>query len=178
MTEGSGAQPRSNEALSNEALANDPPSTGGPDAAANRVLLESILPYQMNCLTFRMNQLLNRDLRRLGLAISNWRLLAVLDHNETASINELAAYAMLEQPTVSRLIARMEEDGLVRRDRVDEDGRVRAISMTDAGRALYEKVRAVTLAHAERALSDFTADEKRALERMIARMRDNIERPA
>ncbi|MCR9220133.1 MAG: MarR family transcriptional regulator [Alphaproteobacteria bacterium] len=153
------------------------PALDGPAEASERVLLESILPYQMNCVTFRMNQLLNRDLRRLGLAISNWRLLAVLDHNETASINELAAYAMLEQPTVSRLIARMEEDGLVRRDRVDADGRVRAISMTEAGRALYEKVRAITLAHAERALSDFTAAEKQALERMIARMRENIERP-
>ena len=88
------------------------------------IVLERILPYLMNCLTFRLNQLLNQDLRKLGLTISNWRILAVLDVNETASINELVEYAMIEQSTVSRLISRMEEDGLVRRDRIDEDGRV------------------------------------------------------
>jgi MarR family transcriptional regulator, organic hydroperoxide resistance regulator len=139
------------------------------------IVLERILPYLMNCLTFRLNQLLNQDLRKLGLTISNWRILAVLDVNETASINELVEYAMIEQSTVSRLISRMEEDGLVRRDRIDEDGRVRSISMTEEGREKYDIVQKITLSHSERALIGLSGTEKALLESLIAKMRYNIE---
>jgi len=145
------------------------------DGSPPRVVLETILPYLMNCLTFRMNQLLNQDLRKHGLTIANWRLLAVLDANETASINELVSYAMIEQSTVSRLIARMEEDDLVNRDRIDEDGRVRSISMTEVGRRKYQTVQEITLAHAERALIGLSQAEKDTLERLIATMRRNLE---
>lgn len=139
------------------------------------VVLERILPYLANRLTFRMNQLLNKDLRKHGLTISNWRVLAVLDFNEKASVNELAAYAMIEQSTLSRLIMRMEADGLVRRERVDGDGRVRSISMTADGLRKYETVRALTLAHAERATTGLTEEEKRQFERIISTMRSNLE---
>lgn len=156
----------------NEVSAENGSSGRGPKPG---IVLESILPYLMNCLTFRMNQLLNQDLRNLGLTISNWRLLAVLDYNESASINELVSYAMIEQSTVSRLITRMEEDGLVRRDRVDKDGRVRSISMTAKGREIYDKVQSITLAHAERALINLTEEEKTVLERLISTMRANLD---
>jgi MarR family transcriptional regulator, organic hydroperoxide resistance regulator len=139
------------------------------------VVLERILPYLANRLTFRMNQLLNRDLRRHGLTIANWRVLAVLDFNEKASVNELATYAMIEQSTLSRLIMRMEADGLVQRERVDGDGRVRSISMTPAGKSKYETVRDITLAHAERATTGLTEAEKREFERIISVMRTNLE---
>ncbi|WP_099867629.1 MarR family winged helix-turn-helix transcriptional regulator [Pararhizobium haloflavum] len=140
------------------------------------VVLERILPYLANRLTFRMNQLLNKDLRRHGLTIANWRVLAVLDFNEKASVNELANYAMIEQSTLSRLIMRMEADGLLRRERVDADGRVRSISMTPAGRRKYETVRALTLAHAERATIGLSAEEKAVFERVISVMRANLEK--
>lgn len=139
------------------------------------VVLERILPYLANRLTFRMNQLLNKDLRKHGLTIANWRVLAVLDFNEKASVNELAAYAMIEQSTLSRLITRMEADGLVQRERVDSDGRIRSISMTAPGRRKYETVRALTLAHAERATTGLSDEDKRIFERIISVMRSNLD---
>jgi MarR family transcriptional regulator, organic hydroperoxide resistance regulator len=138
------------------------------------LVLEGILPYQLNRLTFHMNRLLNKDLRRQGLSIGNWRVLAVLDFNEKATVNELADYAMIEQPTVSRLIARMEKDGLLRRDRIARDGRVRSISLTAAGREKYEAVRAMTLAHAERALRGLSDEDKQTLRRSVATMQRNL----
>lgn len=140
------------------------------------VVLERILPYLANRLTFRMNQLLNKDLRKHGLTIANWRVLAVLDFNEKASVNELATYAMIEQSTLSRLITRMEADGLVQRERIDGDGRVRSISMTAEGRKKFETVRALTLAHAERATIGLSDEEKRVFERIISVMRSNLDK--
>jgi MarR family transcriptional regulator, organic hydroperoxide resistance regulator len=76
---------------------------------------------------------------------------------------------------LSRLIMRMEADGLVQRERVDGDGRVRSISMTPAGKSKYETVRDITLAHAERATTGLTEAEKREFERIISVMRTNLE---
>ena len=168
MNDGRGVEPMADTAEKMDVAAM-------PEQPKSGIVLESILPYLMNCLTFRMNQLLNQDLRKLGLTISNWRLLAVLDYNESASINELVSYAMIEQSTVSRLITRMEEEGLVRRDRIDQDGRVRSISMTDKGREIYTQVQSITMAHAERALLNLSEEEKSALERLISVMRANLD---
>ena len=140
-----------------------------------QVLLESIIPYQINRLTFRMNQLLNKDLRAHGLSISNWRVLAVLDHNSEATVNELAAYAMIEQSTLSRMLRRMELDGLLQSHVGANDGRVRSISLTEAGKRKYDEVRAVTLAHTARIVHGLTAQERSVLRRQVSMMLRNVE---
>ena len=139
------------------------------------LVLDRIVPYLANRLTFRLNQLLSKDLRKYGLTIANWRILAVLEYNEKATVNELADYAMIEQSTLSRLIARMEADGLLRRDRVEADGRARSISLTVEGRKQYGMVRDLALAHVERATRGLSSEDQHAMERIIATMRRNLE---
>lgn len=140
-----------------------------------RTVLENILPYLINRLTFRMNRLLNEDLRARGLSMSHWRVLAVLDSAKYATVNDLAAYAMIEQSTLSRLVMRMEEQGLVRRERTEPDGRIVTVSMTCEGRITFEKVLAVSLAHSERVVMGFSSNEKAALKKAVRRMTRNLE---
>jgi|SRR5690554_6170257 len=146
------------------------------ESGDRRIILDNILPYLINRLSFRMNRLLNRDLRAHGLGISDWRVLAVLDAVGSATINELAAYAMIEQSTLSRLVMRMEKQGLVKRARTHPDGRTVTVSMTKKGRATYEKLRALSLAHAERILMGFSEAEKANLKHAVKRMTRNLER--
>ncbi len=141
------------------------------------IVLERIIPYLANRLTFRMNQLLKKDLREHGLSIANWRILAVLDSNLNATVNELAAYAMIEQPTLSRLIIKMEEDGLLKRRQAEGDGRFRSISLTAEGRRKYQSVRALALAHTQRAITGLTQSERDDFVRTINKMRENPEIP-
>lgn len=151
------------------------PKMGPACTPADGLVLERILPYLANRLTFRMNQLLSKDLHKQGLSISNWRVMAVLAFNERASVNELAEYAMIVQSTLSRLIMRMEAQGLLHRDRVETDGRVRSISLTPKGWKKYETVRTLTLAHSERATRGLTDSQKLEFEQVIAIMRKNLE---
>ncbi|MDN2567292.1 MarR family transcriptional regulator [Aquibium sp. A9E412] len=151
----------------------DEPERG--DAGRRTVLLDNILPYLINRLAFRMSRRLNRDLRAYGLGISDWRVLAVLDSARAVTINDLADYAMIEQSTLSRLVMRMEQQALVRRERGGPDGRVVTVSMTDEGRRAYEKVRAMSLAHAERVVMGFSDSEKADLKKAVRRMTRNLE---
>lgn len=150
--------------------------TDSDDSRHGEILLDSIIPYLINRLAFQMNRLLSKDLRKQGLQISHWRIFAVLDTAKQSTINELSAYAMIEQPTVSRLVARMEERGLVRRERIDSDGRVVRVSVTDEGRRTYGRARALALAHADRALTGMDEREKQRFRDSLLRVVGNLEK--
>jgi DNA-binding MarR family transcriptional regulator len=68
-------------------------------------------------------------------------------HDGPQRITELAATQALAQPTVTQLVARLEERGLVERRRHPDDGRVVLVTITAAGRrtvaAFREEYRAV-----------------------------------
>ncbi|HEX4761002.1 MAG TPA: MarR family transcriptional regulator [Thermoleophilaceae bacterium] len=57
-------------------------------------------------------------------------------------ITELAELEGLAQPTVTVMVGKLEERGLVARQRDAGDGRVVLVTITDAGRALLERLRA------------------------------------
>lgn len=56
-------------------------------------------------------------------------------------VTELAASQALAQPTVTQLVGRLQERGLVRRERDPGDGRVVLVSATPAGRGALETLR-------------------------------------
>jgi len=57
-------------------------------------------------------------------------------------ITELAELEGLAQPTVTVLVGKMEERGLVSRGRDASDGRVVLVDITDEGRVALERLRA------------------------------------
>lgn len=146
------------------------PAPGAPS-------LEEILPYQINRLSFRMNQLLARDLHRRGMTIARWRILSVLATQEAATVNELAAAAMIEQSTLSRALQRLEAERHIRRLEDTSDARVRRVSLTETGRGEFEAVRDITLSHVARILRGLDDTDRHLLQRLVARMRQNIEQP-
>ncbi len=138
------------------------------------VELERIIPYLANRLTFRLNQLLKQDLKPFGLSIVKWRVLAVLAANQKVTINEIAEYAMLEQPTASRLILRMEADNLIARERDPVDGRVSAISLTELGQQKHRQAQATVSAHTSRAVDGLTEAECEQFTDLLQRMTLNL----
>jgi DNA-binding MarR family transcriptional regulator len=57
-------------------------------------------------------------------------------------ITELAEFERLAQPTMTQLVKRLEQDGLVTRQRQADDGRVVLVALTPAGVAAVEDFRA------------------------------------
>lgn len=145
------------------------------EIGVEQLLLDSIIPYQINRLSHRMNKLLDRDLKSEGLSISSWRVMAVLDFNTSVSVNELADYAMIEQSTLSRLLQRMETDGLIELRNSARDGRVRNIYLTEFGRTRYDAVREITLRHVRRVVSGFSQQERQHIMRFIKIMYENVD---
>jgi len=147
--------------------------TASAKASLKKLELETNIPYQINRLAFSMNRRLERSLRVHKLTIANWRIMSVLNFNSTATVNELSDYAMIEQSTLSRMLQRMEKDGLLRIRQADDDARVRRIELTDVGYDKFLAVRDVIFEHIDRILKDVSETEKKSLLSLVLKLQAN-----
>jgi len=100
-----------------------------------------------------------------GLSPSQAAALATIDRHGPLTPSELAACERVQRPTIARLLARLEEDGLVTRAPDPSDGRSSLISLSDDGRALLESVRSRKDAFLAQRMRGLDAEERATLER-------------
>ncbi len=102
--------------------------------------LNHFAPYLMNRLMARWNANLSDELREYDMTTAKMRALAVLSVSSSVTINELSIFAVTEQSTMSRTLDSLEQQGYIRRQPRAEDMRIRDVSITEEGRAAFEKV--------------------------------------
>ncbi|MFI9048141.1 MarR family winged helix-turn-helix transcriptional regulator [Streptomyces sp. NPDC053427] len=93
-----------------------------PEAIADALLEVAIL---------MVRHLVDRD-----LSLTAASTLGRLGRGEPVRLTALAAAEGIAQPSMTQLVKRLEQQGLVRRVSDPEDGRVALVTLTDAGREL------------------------------------------
>jgi DNA-binding MarR family transcriptional regulator len=105
-----------------------------------------------------------------GLAASEWRVLATLATGEPTSIGRLARIVVMKQPTVTRLLDRMEAIGHVLRVPHDGDRRITLVTITARGQALTDKLVPLAREHEARVLAPFGARRANALKETLLQL--------
>ena len=132
----------------------------------------------------RLRLAITRMARRLrqeadaGLSPSLTAALATLERHGPLTPSRLAEIERIQRPTVTRLLAALERDGLVERVSDPTDGRVSIVSITRDGTALVKKLRSRKNAYLSKRLRNLTHDELDALERATAILERILEEPA
>ncbi|RRR95831.1 MarR family winged helix-turn-helix transcriptional regulator [Glycomyces terrestris] len=100
-----------------------------------------------------------------GRALSMSQLFALheLDHRSGMSQRELAERLALEKSSVSRLVADLESEGLVTRERDPENRRLYRLEITAAGRRLHRHAAGVLHERYEHWAAAMTAKEREGL---------------
>jgi homoprotocatechuate degradation regulator HpaR len=80
------------------------------------------------------------DLEAHGLTEQQWRVLRVLTEHPGISAGELADRAALLKPSLSRIVGRLEERGLVERRPGERDLRLARLTMTVTGHRLVRTI--------------------------------------
>ncbi len=113
----------------------------------------------------RVAGLLQPDQELPGLSVSLSQAFAIheLDHGPGLSQQELAERLLLEKSTVSRMVADLENKGLVERERDPNNRRTYRLKLTDAGRDFHVRVAAGYGAQYQRWTEAMTAGERKAL---------------
>ena len=114
-----------------------------------------------------MTKALDADLvREHGLALSCYEVLLFLADAPDGRLrmSDLADGVLLSRSGLTRLVDRMERDGLLHRERCEDDARGYNAAITDKGRALFARARKTHLDGVrERFLRHLSRDELRTL---------------
>lgn len=108
------------------------------------------LAYIVASVNRQLEEELQERLRPAGVPIEQLRILEALDRAGACPMGELATHALVEPPTLTKIIDRMVSDSLVFRAPDPNDRRRVLILLAPAGKALYKRLRKVSTAQEER----------------------------
>ena len=126
------------------------------------------LALRLHAAAIHLLRRLRQEDAALGISPSRASALSVLAFGGARTLGELAAAEQVTAPTMSRLVAALEADGLVAREADPADGRVVRLRATAAGLRLIERGRARRTARLAARLEALAPAERTALERAVA----------
>ncbi len=109
-----------------------------------------------------------------GLTVQQWRVIRALAEGEALTPTELAERCVLLTPSLTRMLKAMTERGLVA-PAPDSDARRRRVTLTDAGRALYERAAVQSRDVYQRIEAAFGADRMELLLDLLTDLRDSVD---
>ena len=103
--------------------------------------LEKFLPYQLNVVASLVSLALSRVYaRRYGIGVPEWRVLVTLGQYGVMTGKAIGAHTHMHKTKVSRAVAQLEQRRFVSRRANRADLRESFLSLTPAGRAVYEEL--------------------------------------
>jgi len=120
----------------------------------------------------RLQHDVEKNLLRLGLNVAELRILRVLHEQGSSPMNRFCAETMLSQPSITGIVDKLEEAGLVERVRSLEDRREVLIAITAKGDEVYAKGMDLHRQFVEKALSALEADEVDAVVTLLKKLAD------
>jgi DNA-binding MarR family transcriptional regulator len=109
-------------------------------ADAPLLKLDDFLPHRLNVLSSLISHALTRVYTPYGIGIPEWRVLVTLGENGAMTGKAVGAKTHMHKTKVSRAVAQLERRRLVSRRANRADLREAFLTLTPAGRALYEQL--------------------------------------
>ncbi|MBS0366996.1 MAG: MarR family transcriptional regulator [Proteobacteria bacterium] len=148
-----------------------------PAAQAGQALFADFLPYLITRLAWQLNCDLVLKLKREGINLTRWRILAVLAMGDGVTVNAITDRAMLQQSALSRALISMQREGYVRRVPRRADARYVEVWLTPRGRALFDSLNVIVRRRQERLLRNFTPAERAAAFGLMRSLSRNLSEP-
>lgn len=128
---------------------------------------ETYLPYLLARASHSVSSSFHESLKDWDLSVPEWRVLACLVETDGLAVGQLAEMVMMKQPSMTKVLDRMEADGLVRRLGAREDRRRVLIHITPKGRARVKPALAAARAHQRERLAPFDEAERALILRAL-----------
>jgi DNA-binding MarR family transcriptional regulator len=118
----------------------------------------------------------NSHIRLCGLTPPQFDIVATLGNTPGMTFKELGQRTLITKGTLTGVVDRLEERGLVRRVASESDGRSTLVRLTKAGEALFERTFKPHLEFLAPAFEALPECGRRELEKHLAQLRVELER--
>jgi len=107
---------------------------------AEKEFVDSYLPYLLARASFSISSEFHAQVEAAGFTVSEWRILASLSGVKQRTVGELADIVLAKQPTVTKMVLRMVDQGLVMRTACTQDKRQAWVSLTPKGKKTVQPI--------------------------------------
>ena len=121
-----------------------------------------------------MRRYYDRRASALGVTTAQWRLLLRLSREPGLKQVELAERMDVEPITACRIVDRLEEAGLVERQRDPDDRRAWRLVLTAKAEPILNRLRALAEEMSGEAFAGMSIDQVDAMRGKLARIRENV----
>lgn len=139
-------------------------------ASTEARFVDDYLLYLMARASHAVSAEFHATLRRAGVPVPVWRVLASLSGSAGETVTGLADACLLQQPTMTKLLDRMVRDGLVKRLPDARDRRIVRIQMTPRGEGLVRDLLVSAKAHETDVLARFPEISAQRLKELLRAM--------
>lgn len=123
----------------------------------------------------RLTQAIDQRISDLDITAAQWIVLKQLALVEGTTASSMCKCIGCDTGSMTRMLDRLEEKGLIRRERSTTDRRVIQLFVTDSGRTMLPAIVPRVVDSLNSALTDFSADELDSLKSMLRRMLVNLD---
>jgi MarR family transcriptional regulator for hemolysin len=120
-----------------------------------------------------LDRAFTEHLSAVGGSPATWQVLSSLQNGAHRTQGELAAGIGVTAPTLTHHLDGLERAGLVTRDRDPANRRVQRVALTEAGEALFVRLRRSAAAFDGRLKAGLDDDEIALLRRLLAQLVEN-----
>lgn len=139
-------------------------------------VLEDYPLYNLIRTTATYNEEMSIELKKLRLDTMKWRILMLLNDKSPSSVGELARRSVTKMPTLTRVLIRMEAEGLVVRQALAGDKRVVQVTMTPKAVTTLRTVQQIGQKIFERAIEGVAVADIAVMTDTLKRIRANLGR--
>jgi DNA-binding MarR family transcriptional regulator len=134
--------------------------------------LDGQLCFALYSTSLAMSKVYRKLLRKLGLTYSQYLVMMVLWEQNELTVSAVGERLFLDSATLTPLLKRMEQAGLLTRMRAASDERQGIIALTDQGSQLREQ--AAELQKAVFCAADCSVDELMGMKKQLTALRENL----
>lgn len=129
--------------------------------------IDGYLSYLLARASHTVYREFHAQVQAAGLSSLEWRLLATLSDGDGLTIGDLAREILAQQPTLTKLVQRMEKAGWVRRGADPADARRTLVFQTPQGQATVAALLGQAKAHEDTLLESFSERDVTALKKIL-----------
>lgn len=138
--------------------------------------LSRFLPYQLSIASNAVSGRIVLEYRaRFGLSVPEWRVMAILGNSGAMTQRDLTSRTLMDKVAVNRACKVLEERKLAERAPNEHDGRSHLLTLTDAGRAMYDEIMPLARKMEMQVFAGFSDDELAQFRIMLDKVREQAE---
>jgi DNA-binding MarR family transcriptional regulator len=135
--------------------------------------MDESLGYLLHLVKGRLMAAMDTELEPLDITWAQWGTLLHIANGRGKTATELSRNLSADTGSMTRMLDRLEQKGLIRRERSSEDRRIVELSLTETGKQLYPQLPPIAVKVLNQHLRGFSRGELETMKGFLRRMLDN-----